>query len=327
MQDDEYNSRDYKIIFMLIVVGTVAELLDSLVQVINFPVPNNLVTFASIIGFFLILLKKEIQEDNESKKLLYITEKELYVKNYANIQPNERKRLKKLNKQAFFKIVVFYSLIWIAISTVFILFFASYFDKRHELSWGLILFFITLFTIIGLGIIVFGWLYEFKNAFPDIRKFLEKYGYEAIENNEGYIKNERWKALRMNHTYVKDRFIGKLKNNSFVDYRMELWIEDSIKFPNVEITKVGISINIKIDMRNVLKNNQFELAKHDEIMERFIKYFPGKEIINPKNIEYYGQGYFNITIEEFVNKEVSIDYLVAIARACQELEDTFNFRV
>ena len=55
MQEYDYDPEgDYKIIFLLIVVATVAELLDSLLQLFNLPIPNNSVTFTIIILFFIL---------------------------------------------------------------------------------------------------------------------------------------------------------------------------------------------------------------------------------------------------------------------------------
>lgn len=322
---EDFNLEECVFIFVFILVATVAELLDTLVQFI-LPIPNNFITFTMIVIYFVLWFKREIKQNQESKSFDYLNVEEKNIKYYASLDLKERAILNKFNKQSLIKLIVFFSLVWIIISTVFILFFANYFDKRNELSIELINFFVMIFFIIGISIMAICIRYELKNTFPDLRKIFEKYGYEAIENYKGYIENETWKTLKMHYLYVNDKFIGKLKNNSMVEYKINLWVDDFLQYKNVEITNVGINIDIEIDMRKVLKNNLFELIDEDEIMARFSKYFTGKLIIDKDDIQ-YNRGFFNINLEKTINKNVSIDYLVAVMKACQELEDTFNFPI
>ena len=312
------------VIFLCIVVASLAEVFDTLVQVLKIPIPNNFITFTAIILFFVSLLLKETRKNTLGKECL--SEREKSIKNYANLSLKESTILKKYNKQSLYKLIIFFSLAWIVISTIFILFFANYFDKRHQLSWELILFFVVLFAIIGFAILAMSIISELKNTFPDFRKVFEKYGYEAFENGKGYIENEKWDSIKIHQTNVYENFLGYLKNKSIIKYRIDLSIDNEFEYAlrNVNITTVNINIDITINMKNVLKDNQFDLLNKNEILNRFSKYYSGKEIIKWENIQ-YNSGFFEISLEEEINKNMSFDYLVAVIKACQELEDTFNF--
>lgn len=305
-------------------VAVVGEFFDTLIQNMSLTIPNNLITFSIVLLFCIIWFKKEISKNNESQNTTFLTEKEQYIKSYINIQPNERKMFRKLNNQLILKFIIFFSMIWSLISGFIIYIIANYIESKHQSSEEFIISSITFFAIVGVGILLVSLINELNNSFPDIRKIFEKYNYEAIENYKGYIKNPTWKKIKIHYLHVREMFVGKLKNNSFIEYKMEVWLEDPLNYRNVKIDQIGAEINIKIDMKKVLRKNQFNLLNKDEILARFKEYFPGKLVFDMNNIEYSG-GFFYIFLSEKFNKIILTDYLIAVMKSCQELEDTFSF--
>ena len=79
-------------------------------------------------------------------------------------------------------------------------------------------------------------------------------------------------------------------------------------------------------MTTILKNNKFDLLNKSEIIKRFNDYFSVKEIISEKNIS-YENGIFKIFLEKklVMNALLVCEYLIAVIKACQELEDIYNF--
>lgn len=299
-------SRTTIFIFLFFCVAITAYTFEDLLK--NTSIPKGIIMFVFISVFCILWFKKDVQE---CKK----------IRVHSKLDKGERRLLKKEIKNSVsyknkMKFIIGFIIVWCLIFGICIFVFECVLTEWDSTSWEAVGAYASIFGIIGIFALVTEILPELKNCFPDIRRIFKRYNIEPIETQEDSVHHIESELLNIlsPEKKIEDTFKGNLQNGSEIEYNLYIGLSGLIL------------IDIKIDLEEVLKNNKFDLSKTDGIMKRFDSHFAAKKIIDEECFE-YKDGIFNIGLAKSIDMNVLIkcEYLIAVIKACQELEDIYNF--